>query len=1069
MTLLLFNVDEIYGDLSPLKDNIVSKSYASLVHKDLLRSDIELKRSDVARSESLDFFEKHVHELGVKFYAEAVGVLDHKELLAIKEDTIVCDDHPYVGTHLTELRKKLIKDKRIHDEKSKKETINKIYTVYTVLKQEFETGENDLSAYLRLSVDDIIKQRFMENKPITIIDYSSLTKLTKEEVRFIDFLIEYSQEIAQLIRHQHYKTYNISIDMKKEDELVSYYIDRIVNQRNVDAKLRLDIKRKLLSELEAKGQLIPLMKRLTKLKEMGNFEDFEYTLFPLHENDVKRTEAQKHMLDEYKSPAPSNVVTEQNGVFHITKDSYYHPESYTYFKLGLFEFPTVMHYIYFKMFIFFNHTPIESYKMLKQNDSFIDIKSLKHLYHQQKHNYLYKKVMDTSKSLLDKKYKYVSPPSSLIKLLLGTKHDYHDIVFNDKHDYILGVGDGKGENFIGKYLKMVREQLFDKYGKDLKQFPALVKQKPVYMSDILKDESILSFSKSKTKDVYDMMKQFQSLIVKDVVNVHPLAADPDMAVKNETKTIVEKYTDMESFQFIFKNFLSCMSKYYIEKFDKTKIPTDFHKEFDVSKEGLAELWSYMFHTYAYTKQINKPNVFKLMINRRDQSSLHALKQLKVAKEDSFDLFKQMPSYEYKEGEFKETVFDEMVLKDSDRVNILDYRKLKASSNSAFSSLLPKHIQQVERVFNDWFDVSDSSTIVDATAHIGVDSIHFATMFKHATIESYEIDKNVAGLLTKNVKTFSLSDRIHVHPMNFLQSQLPDNVLYVYIDAPWGGRDYKKMPADSFELFLGQYNIKEIAKRLLLSQKTKSVVLKVPRNYRFSDLSSFHVERKDIKDGTKVSYVLLKLTLSEKTREEYLIKSLAIQSFLCIFDTLKAFKPSFVLDKNSIKFAFHVLYLKDGTISLKEDVNSFFYEELVRPYLGDLSDPMTVNQLVSLSSILKQCVDHIVQSVSVINKNDVISRLLLFSSSKQIKYKDSLKSDDDNEPLFVPEEEKEEEEEVEHIDGLSDLDELNIDNDVDVDDVGEENGEEMDANEVEDETGEYDFDVEYEEDEYQNTD
>jgi predicted RNA methylase len=503
-----------------------------------------------------------------------------------------------------------------------------------------------------------------------------------------------------------------------------------------------------------------------------------------------------------------------------------------------------------------------------------------------------------------------------------------------------------------------------------------------------------------------------------------------------------------------------MSKYYIEKFDKTKIPNDFHKEFDTSKDGLAELWSYMFHTYAYTKQINKPNVFKVMINRRDQLSLHTLKQLKVAKEDSFDLFKQMPSYEYKE-EFKETVFDETVLKDSDRVNVIDYRKLKASSNSSFSSLLPKHIKQVERVFNEWFDVSDSSTIVDATAHIGVDSIHFATMFKNATIESYEIDKNVAGLLNKNVKTFSLSDRIHVHPMNFLQSELPDNILYVYIDAPWGGRDYKKIDMDSFELFLGKYNIKEIAKRLLLSQKTKSVVLKVPRNYRFSDLS-FHVERKDIKDGTKVSYVLLKLTLSDETRDKYLIKTLAIQSFLCIFDTLKAFKPSFVLDKNSIKFAFHLLYLKDGTISLKEDVNSLFYEELVTPYL-DTSDPMMVNQLVSLSSILKQCVDHIVQSISVINKNDVISRLLLFYSSKQIKYKDSLKSDDDNEALFVPEEEKEEED-VERVDGLSDLDELNIDNDVDVDDVGEESGEERGSNEVEDETGEYDFDEVFSDDE-----
>jgi hypothetical protein len=125
--------------------------------------------------------------------------------------------------------------------------------------------------------------------------------------------------------------------------------------------------------------------------------------------------------------------------------------------------------------------------------------------------------------------------------------------------------------------------------------------------------------------------------------------------------------------------------------------------------------------------------------------------------------------------------------------------------------------------------------------------------------------------------------------------------------------------------------------------------------------------------------------------------------------------------------------------------------------------MMVNQLVSLSSILKQYVDHIVQSISVINKNDVISRLLLFSSSKQIKYKDSLKNDDDNEALFVPEEE-EEEEDVERVDGLSDLDELNIDNDVDVDDVGEESGEERGSNEVEDETGEHDFDEVFSDDE-----
>ena len=51
-SLLLFNPKDLpYGDLSPLKDNIVSKSYASLISRDLLRKRIELKRSDDARKE----------------------------------------------------------------------------------------------------------------------------------------------------------------------------------------------------------------------------------------------------------------------------------------------------------------------------------------------------------------------------------------------------------------------------------------------------------------------------------------------------------------------------------------------------------------------------------------------------------------------------------------------------------------------------------------------------------------------------------------------------------------------------------------------------------------------------------------------------------------------------------------------------------------------------------------------------------------------------------------------------------------------------------------------------------
>ena len=56
-SLLLFNPKDIpYGDLSPLKDNIVSKSYASLISRDLLSKTIGLKRSNDARKESIEIF-----------------------------------------------------------------------------------------------------------------------------------------------------------------------------------------------------------------------------------------------------------------------------------------------------------------------------------------------------------------------------------------------------------------------------------------------------------------------------------------------------------------------------------------------------------------------------------------------------------------------------------------------------------------------------------------------------------------------------------------------------------------------------------------------------------------------------------------------------------------------------------------------------------------------------------------------------------------------------------------------------------------------------------------------------
>ena len=41
------------------------------------------------------------------------------------------------------------------------------------------------------------------------------------------------------------------------------------------------------------------------------------------------------------------------------------------------------------------------------------------------------------------------------------KTNYKNIIFNDREDFLLGIGDGSGQNFIGKYLEKIRDKLFE--------------------------------------------------------------------------------------------------------------------------------------------------------------------------------------------------------------------------------------------------------------------------------------------------------------------------------------------------------------------------------------------------------------------------------------------------------------------------------------------------------------------------------------------------------------------------------------------------------------------------------
>jgi predicted RNA methylase len=126
------------------------------------------------------------------------------------------------------------------------------------------------------------------------------------------------------------------------------------------------------------------------------------------------------------------------------------------------------------------------------------------------------------------------------------------------------------------------------------------------------------------------------------------------------------------------------------------------------------------------------------------------------------------------------------------------------------------------------DLSNLS-ITDSTACIGGDTINFALHFKSVT--SIELEKNNFNALKNNVETYNLENvTLHNGDSTKIFDWYTD---ILYIDPPWGGKDYKSQK--NIDLFLSK--TVRIDKWLdeILRRKTRPlfIILKLPSNYRFT--------------------------------------------------------------------------------------------------------------------------------------------------------------------------------------------------------------------------------------------
>jgi hypothetical protein len=98
-------------------------------------------------------------------------------------------------------------------------------------------------------------------------------------------------------------------------------------------------------------------------------------------------------------------------------------------------------------------------------------------------------------------------------------------------------------------------------------------------------------------------------------------------------------------------------------------------------------------------------------------------------------------------------------------------------------------------------------------------------FKH--VDSYEINDDNFAALQNNVGLYELNN-VTLHHGDSTKLFNKD-VDVVYLDAPWGGPDYKEKT--KLDLYLGSERVDEFVSKL-----NADVFMKVPNNYNFDRVS-----------------------------------------------------------------------------------------------------------------------------------------------------------------------------------------------------------------------------------------
>jgi len=162
-------------------------------------------------------------------------------------------------------------------------------------------------------------------------------------------------------------------------------------------------------------------------------------------------------------------------------------------------------------------------------------------------------------------------------------------------------------------------------------------------------------------------------------------------------------------------------------------------------------------------------------------------------------------------------------------------KLKIDKDSVSYISSPIYAEKITKIILN-HTKTNKINITDCTAGCGGDTISFLNKFKKV----YSIEKNLVRFnnLFNNIKVYNLTRNSRIYCGGFFDiiKTIEDHDI-IYIDPPWGGKNYRKHRA--LKLNIDNIPLEEIIIDIFDETKMKKipnyVVLKLPSNYDLKNL------------------------------------------------------------------------------------------------------------------------------------------------------------------------------------------------------------------------------------------